>query len=96
MTGLSEIRTVHVGLWYKSYADFHSFIIKNSWGDFAEATKDDGTEIPNVKTGYQKINKAYFEAIAKFYPGGLNIVIPKDILQDPLGEEAVNPKISSN
>jgi hypothetical protein len=73
-------------------------VFKNSWGIDAE-TNESGSLISGSSDGYYKMDKEYLVGSANLavrpeFEGILEVVVPKDIAEDPFGYEAVNPAVA--
>ena len=78
--------------------DLDYFVFKNSWGTEAKMNEA-GVVIRGSKTGYYKIDQDYLRGSANLsrnpdFAGMLEIIVPADIAQDPLGHEDVNPEVA--
>lgn len=82
----------------KPMGELDYFVFKNSWGTDAE-TNESGTIISGSPTGYYKMDREYLIGSANLsakpeFEGILEVVVPRDIAEDPFGDEAINPDIA--
>lgn len=73
-------------------------VFKNSWGADAK-TNESGTVISGSATGYYKMDREYLIGSANLsarpeFEGILEVVVPRDIAEDPFGDEPINPVVA--
>ena len=76
----------------KGYDSLAFLKFKNSWG-LSARSNESGIPVSSGSAGYYYMTPSYINAIASL--GFFQVVVPIDIANDPFGDEAVNPQVTT-